>query len=379
LSSVSRFLDWQRSARHDWVFFSFLAFAVLVSAFTGVQRVRFARALESFDLCAALADATCAGAELETARSIDPAHARTHIAHAELRALLGETGAAEQALSQALAPPSFLQRLASLRRVPSPGATAGQGGAASPGRGLEAPSIPVDALDGDSEAIANLDRSARGELLLALGDIAALKGQQQRARSRWTEASALVDADGLVKPRLDRMSSREDAGVATVSAELAQLRADFERFFFAVLEGAESVQFQSRDLNGRVRKIGSEAARNKLSLAVAAAERCVDVVRTKRHDADPGLNPLAPTWKPTPPTPPRSHAQWAQDQYQRELASYQQSLERAQTEENSRAYKRSAHLDELSAKIASTMDEARSLANEGFALARSAPPAAGTP
>jgi hypothetical protein len=385
VSFVGRFLDWQRNARHDWVFLSFLSLAVVVSSFTGVQRVRYARALTNFDVCAALGDAACASAELETARSIDADQPRTHIAHAQLRAVLGEAAAAEQSLSQALARPSLLQRLVGPPKATSapsaasaspPSARRGEPPASN--RVSDATPVPLETLDSDSEAIAHLDRATRGEVMLTLGDIAALKGEQQRARARWTEASALVDAAALVKPRLDRVSSREEAGLASVSAELDQLRADFETFFGAVLDGAQSVDLQVRDLNGRVRKIGNEAARNKLSLAIDAGERCVEFVRRKRHDTDPILNPVESTYKPTPPTMPRSHQQWAQEQYQRDLANYQRSLERAEGEERKKAYKRSAQLDELTAKVGSMMDEARSLAKEGFALAALSGGAAGT-
>jgi hypothetical protein len=284
--------------------------------------------------------------------------------------LLGEAGPAEQALSQALARASALQQSASSQPDTPPPPAASTRTASS--RMPDATPVALEALDSDSEAIAHLDPATRGEVLLTLGDIAALKGDQKRARARWTEASALVDAAALVKPRLDRVSSHEEAGLATVSADLEQLRADFETYFSAVLDGAESVEVRQRDLYGRTRKIGSEAARNKLSLSIDSAGRCVEFVRRKRHDVDPILNPVQSTYKPTPPTMPRSHQQWVQDQYQRDLANYQKSLERAENEERNKAYVRNAHLDELTSKISSMMDEARSLAKEGFALAAQA-------
>jgi hypothetical protein len=375
VSLISRFVDGQRNARHDWLFFAYLAFAVSVSSFTGVQRVRYGRAIASFDLCAALADATCASTELEKARSIEPEEARTLIAQAEMRAMLGEVDKAEQTLALVLAPRSPWRRAATLTLLsllPSRASTARQ----SLARAADAPPpVPLDTLESDSEVVAQLDPSARGELLLVLGDIAAMKGQQERARARWTETSALVDVDALVKPRLGRMSAREDAGLAATSAELQQLHDDFEKFFSAVEDGAEAEAIQARDLSGRVKKLASEAARNKLSLAINAAERCVDVVRRRQQEARSSID--AP-WKPTPPAT-RGHTQWERDLYQRELANYQQQLERAQAEENSRAAKKDERLGDLTKKIASMMEEARSLAREGFALANVAPRAVAAP
>jgi hypothetical protein len=246
-----------------------------------------------------------------------------------MRALLGETDAAEQQLRKA---------------VP-----------------------PVD------DALAKLEPRARGEALLVLGDVEALRGQPTRARARWIEASATVDTDALVKPRLERVSSHEEVGQAKVSDDLQQLQDDFARYFADVKAGAESAVFESRDLGARVRALSNQQTRDKLLLAISAADRVADMVRTKKRDFDPVLTAPAPTYRPIPPTPPSPdavrRAPFLFDNYQRERAQYERQLEHAQEQAALRESQRNVRLEDLDSRIDSALDEARALARDGFAKA----------
>jgi hypothetical protein len=367
MSLVARFLDHQRTATRDWVFIAFVAFAVLASSFVGVQRVRYGRTIAAFEACAADADAVCAGKQLEGLRSLDAKHVRTRIAQAQVRALLGEADAAEQALVQAVAPPPPKRS----RILPTPRPSATQ---------QVPPRVAVESLDGDADALAKLEPAARGDALLLLGDIAFLRKELPRAQARWTEASAIVD-DALVRPRVDRVESALGTGRAKRSADLEQLVDDFEKFFVAVEEGSDAEQFKARDLSTRIAKLPSEAARSKLSLAISAAERCVDIVRTRKRESESTWG--APSWKPTPPTPPTDdelrRMPWLRTQYERQMKTYQAQLERQQNEENERWSRKSARYVELSNQLASMLGQARTLAQEGFALARAPAGAASSP
>jgi hypothetical protein len=203
-----------------------------------------------------------------------------------------------------------------------------------------------------------------------------LDGNVERAKARWTEASAVVDADKLVAPRIDRAATRQSAGVAKLSAGLDALRADFEKLFSDVLAGSEGVSFEIRDITDHVGHLGNDEARNKLTLAVNAAQRCVDIVRSRRHDSAEPFDSPGAVWRPTPPVAPSPdtlrQAPWRRDAYERDLATYRAEMDRATEQEDNRAMKRSTHIADLTAKIESTMAEARALSDQGLLLANSA-------
>jgi hypothetical protein len=354
----------------DWPFVAYVAFAVVASSATAVQRSRFQGALSRFDAYAANTDATSAGEELEVARSIDREHVRVRIAQAELRALLGEANAAEQQLRSALSLPPLDGKRADPAPPPAPRVAMVYVALAPSASASASPAARTPDVD---DALAQLEPKARGEALLLMGDVASLRGQGAQARARWTEASATLDADSVVKPRLDRVSSHEEEGVARASGELEQLQEDFARYFADVKAGAESVQFQSRDLGSRVRSVTPPAARDKLLLAISAADRCADMARSKKRDFDPVLTARAPAYRPTPPTPPSPdavrRAPFLFDNYQRQRVEYERQLERIQEEETLRQEQQDVRRNDLTTRIDSALDEARALARDGFAMA----------
>jgi len=313
----------ERDAR-DWVFVAFVALALAVAGFTGVQRTRYGRAMATLAVCAANADTPCAGRALEEARAIDRDNVRTRIGQAQLRVLLGDPGAAEQALVEVFATESFPV----VRKV------------------------GTQPLQIDADRIAALDPAVRSELLLVDGDIAAAQAQPDRARSRWTEAALLVD-DSLVRPRRERLAHDVAESGARTSAMLRQLRDDFESFFLASESGQlESAQLGARDLRERLKGLSSETARQKLGLAIDASQRAAVVARQRKAEGEPGEAPQPPA-----PDEQRRNVN-AQRYYESRFSDYQ---------------RKSARCRDLSATVSTVMTQARTLLDEGLRAAGAVP------
>jgi hypothetical protein len=316
----------------DWFFIAFVAFSVILCAYTGMQRLRFARSLEALATCAAQGEATCAGVALETARAIDERAVRTRLGQAEVRLLLGDADGAKRALDEVVGP------------------------------------------DPDS---ASLDRSARGDMLLLLGDLAAARGQASRAQSRWTEAAVIVDEDALVRPRRDRLARTLADADASASSQLGQLHAAFDKLLASAEAGDyDAVQLEVRDVNMQIRALPSQLARNKLGLAVDAATRAASVARQRKTASD-----SLGSYNSTAPQPP-SDTLRGTPVYARLMDDYRRNLDRWQSMQNDRDRRNNARDSDLATSVSSLLAQARALLDDGMTAAAAAPappPSAQTP
>ncbi len=332
----------QRDKR-DWIFLAFLAVALVVAAYTVVQRTRYRRAITSLATCAADADTACAGRALEEARAIDGDNLRTRIGQAQLRVLLGDADAAEHSLVETFADPPK-------------------------GHAPIVHKVGTAPLHIDADGIGSLDAGVRGDLLLVDGDIAAARSQADLARSRWTEAATIVD-EALLRPRRDRLDRRAAEGEAQMSASLRRLRDDFEKLFAASEAGQlEGSQLIARDLRDRVQRLTSDTARQKLGLSIDAAQRAMMTARTRKMELD-GTSSSMVYGKPEPPPPSVDRSAYAQRSYEQRMAEYQRALDRWTTTQSENDRRKGSRLGELSGTIATVIAQARALFEEGLSAA----------
>ena len=230
-----RFVDWQNSLRHDWIFLAFVGLATALFGVTGAHKHRLNQAMAGFALCLADSEATCAAEKLELARSIDPASVRVRLAQAELQLLLHDPVAAEGTLVE-------------LFNV-----------------------SPASSIHGQS--LAQHEPIVRAEALLAVGDLAAERRDFARAEARWTEAASAVDSR-LITQRRARLERLKEERRTHDADELTGLRTDFEKLLD--LAQADSIDEYNARMVGlllRISRIPNVSAQEKLRGAISASQR----------------------------------------------------------------------------------------------------------
>lgn len=305
--------------RQDWVFRSFVAFAVVMGGYTALHHIRLDRALRRASTCLAQADAACASRAVDDARVIEANHPRVRLAGMDLHLLLGEVDAAKAELA---------------------GFNTG-------------------------EISKNLTPAAHGDMLLLQGDLDAAAGTFAPAKQHYAAARLLVEDENVVVARLARLGQREQRMVE----ERAALFADFNHLFEeAEAMNSDAVPLRARDLTRRLMKLSNRDVQTKLALAVSAAERAANAsIQAGRLADRPGL---ADSPRPTPPVRDDTVERTAQAEraYQRKLTEYQHAVE---VYEEWRTAKESTRLDRAAAASRSctqNLTEARALFAEARAL-----------
>jgi hypothetical protein len=225
--------------------------------------------------------------------------------------------------------------------------------------------------DIDPDVLVKLSTDERGDALLAAGDIAAGRGDAQRADARWTEAQAIV-GDQLVAPRKKRVGEKVDLASVKLSDDLQGIQADFDRFFDSASSGnGEGATVQAAALRTRVQNVKPPAAAEKLKLAIASGERSARLVRAKNMAINA---PSTGGWmRPQPPIKPSDEDMrknpWMRSNYDRQYKEYEQNLARFENrrseEDLSKAYKD----NEADVSAANLLNEARAQRDEGLAMA----------
>jgi hypothetical protein len=273
LDAAFRSPDTSEEARTDWVFLVFVAFALVMSAHTLVQRTRLRNALRLATACLAQADPQCARDAVEEARAFDALDLRVRVATVDLALLLGDAERAETALG-ALAEEATTRRLR-----------------------------PAE----------------RADLLLTQGDLASVRGDPSRAKELYEEASPLIDPGVLVRPRVERLAERERQRRVL----LAALFGDLDLLLRAAEGGdADAVVSRARDLFPRISKLGNKEAADKLSAAVSAVQR---IATRPRGGASADLDAFAAT-RPRPPVKSAVQTPEADAVYEAQRAAYVEAI-----------------------------------------------------
>ena len=352
--------------QRDWLFLGFVALAVVAGGFTGISRLRYHRALQTFAFCAADADAACAAPALETLRSVDPENVRTELAEAQMRALQGEADVASTMLVRAIHAP--VPAAPPRRQRPTVGAQMVLGVATA---------APPAVVDVDPQALAKLSSEARGDALLLSGDLAALTGDAKRADARWTEAAGVVD-DALIAPRRARLATKGEDNDAQLSADLSSIREDFFKLFDQARSGSDGASYAATALRTRVQTVSPPLARQKLTLAIDAADRCANMVRARTASRNA---PSLGGWRrPDPPIAPSetdlSKYPWMRSNYERQMEQYRRNVARWDQQESDQARARGYAESQVDKSASDVITEAESLLKEGLALAATTPQSA---
>lgn len=349
--------------RWDWLFLGFLVFSVLTFGWTVVRRWQLATALRTYAECAAQADVGCAGRALERVRQLEPDSLRARFGKAQMHALLGEAQLAVGALDETLA--SVVPRTRDEHKTKE---GVGQAPVLVWGRAVlvkhQTPSSPK-AVEISPDQVARLPSDLRGDVLLVLGDIAALQGDPSSAEARWTEAAAVVDEETIVRPRRDRLRAKLNAQEQQRADELSSLRADFGRLFAAARTGADaSFPAKVEALRQRVMAVADEGARTKLLLALGATRQAERNASGGRSGGTRFGRP-----RPEPPDPqwgPQGHTKWALDFRRHQLENYQREVARWERERDEADASHMAREAAASAEINRLLEEARALVDEGL-------------
>lgn len=213
-----------------------------MSGWTGLRRVRFESAMSEFAECASREDAACATVSVEKARGLEPDNLRVRVAQAELLILAGDLPGADATLVA-----MFFD--------------------------ADARAFGVSAVAIDAQRLAQQDREVRGAALLALGDLAARRGDSVIANARWLEAASLVD-EKLLPPRRARTERAAAVDRARQASDLQAIREDFTRLI-GQARGDTMDAFHTNmvDMSTRIGKVSNEAARKKLLNAIDSAQR----------------------------------------------------------------------------------------------------------
>ena len=303
----------------DWLFWAFVALAGSALAFKVGARNRVQSAFDQAAICLARRDAACVADAIERGRRFAADDdARLDLATAGLDVL---TGKADDAATVVL-------KVRSRTDLPT---------------------------------------KTSADLLLVEGDLWEARGEPRRARESWTSARPLVDADALVRPRLDRAdaAARERAGA--LAGELVALKTSFDELFdLALTETTERVSMRAADLAERLGHLPESEGRAKLVHAVDVARRAAAAAERKRATVayDPYQN-IAP---PEPPPPLAADAPHYDPRVrERDLTDYETKLadytRRKKASDDRRAR---GEADAISA-ARSLLEEGTRLVDEGFA------------
>lgn len=156
---------------------------------------------------------------------------------------------------------------------------------------------------------------------------------------------------------------------------MSALRDDFDKLFDAARSGSDGVAYSATALRSRVASVQPPLAAQKLTLAINAADRCAKLTRAR------GISQNAPStggWtQPSPPIKPSeadmAKQPWLRSNYERQQQMYEQNLARWQAQQDEKDSRRSFAENEAAKTANSIIEEARTLRDEGLALASTEP------